>query len=113
MYLMGDRYDVPALRLYSSAKFRGLGARWYQLRRLPDYWFFVLIDMTYSALPGRRPDDMMRRTIAHLVVPHLYAPKVWQELGPLLEKHADLARDLLEHTLDITAKTAHRGFPRS
>lgn len=106
MYLMADRYDVPALRQYSSQEFLRTGTLLFQSHRVDSMaWFSLMADLVYRAVPCSRPDDMMRKIFAHLPVQYFYKTHsnwAWRGLRPVMKKYPRLARDLLEQTIDHT-----------
>ncbi|KAF4963623.1 hypothetical protein FSARC_8408 [Fusarium sarcochroum] len=95
LYVMADKYDVPALRLLARDRFyRAIELAWEQAECFPD-----IVDELYQTTPPT--DTAMREIVCRLVGTRLLDVQVRDKMRPVMAKHGDFAVGVLEYAIHL------------
>lgn len=93
LYIMADKYDVPALRLLARDKFyRAAELSWDTTDCFP-----CVVDELYSTTLDT--DIALREIVCRLVSSDIYSTETKRRMEPIMRKHGDFATDLLNCVL--------------
>lgn len=93
LYIMADKYDVPALRLLARDRFyRAAEISWKTADAFP-----AVVDELYSCTPNT--EIAMREIVCRLVGSSLHDDKLRQKMEPVMRKHGDFAVEVINYTL--------------
>ncbi|KAF5010625.1 hypothetical protein FDECE_3227 [Fusarium decemcellulare] len=99
LYVIADKYDVPALRLLARERFyRAAELVWEQADDFPD-----IVDEIY--LCTRETDQAMREIVCRLVGTRIQSDRVRQKMRVVMEKYGEFAVGVMEYSL-------HLGYPQ-
>lgn len=89
LYIMADRYDVPALRLLTRDRFyRAAEVGWVDADCFPS-----VVDELYSNTLAA--DNPMREIVCRLVATGLYDREIRDKFDSVMRKHGDFAVDVM------------------
>ncbi|RMJ09221.1 hypothetical protein CDV36_011168 [Fusarium kuroshium] len=93
LYIMADKYDVPALRLLARDRFyRAVELEWEHAECFPD-----VIDELYLGTP--QTDTAMREIVCRIVGSRILSDRVREKMRPVMEKHGDFAVGVMEYAI--------------
>lgn len=93
LYIMADKYDVPALRLLARDRFyRAIELEWEHADSFPD-----IVDELYLGTPQN--DTAMREIVCRVVGSRILNDKVREKMRPMMEKHGDFAVGVMEYAI--------------
>ncbi|KAF7560163.1 hypothetical protein G7046_g4000 [Stylonectria norvegica] len=96
LYIMADKYDVPALRLLARERFyRAAEVTWAEA----DY-FPVLVDELYRST--LESDTAMRDIVCRLVGSRIEEPAIREKMRPVMEEHGAFAVGVMEYMLHFS-----------
>lgn len=99
LYVMADKFDVPALRLLARERFyRAVEVSWSVSECFPQ-----VIDELYRST--RDTDIAMRGIVCRLVANSLNEDQTREKLEPIMRLHADFAVDVLNTVLNSSRGT--------
>jgi hypothetical protein len=97
LYVMADKYDVPALKLLARNRFyRAAELVWREAEYFPD-----IVDELYETTPPS--DTAMREIVCRLVGGWVLDPKVREKLRPVMAKHGEFAVGVMEYAIHSKA----------
>ncbi|KAH6958091.1 BTB/POZ protein [Fusarium avenaceum] len=95
LYVMADKYDVPALRLLARDRFyRSIELVWENAECFPD-----IVDELYQTTPPT--DTAMREIVCRLVGTLILDPSVREKMRPVMAKHGDFAVGVMEYAIHL------------
>ncbi|KAM0239509.1 hypothetical protein ACHAP5_008299 [Fusarium lateritium] len=95
LYVMADKYDVPALRLLARDRFyRSVELVWEEADCFPD-----IVDELYQTTPPT--DTAMREIVCRLVGTMILDPTVREKMRPVMAKHGDFAVGVMEYAIHL------------
>jgi hypothetical protein len=95
LYVMADKYDVPALRLLARDRFyRSVELVWEEAECFPE-----IVDELYQTTPPT--DTAMREIVCRLVGTLILDPSVRQKMRPVMAKHGDFAVGVMEYAIHL------------
>ncbi|EWZ40999.1 hypothetical protein FOZG_06426 [Fusarium oxysporum Fo47] len=90
LYVMADKYDVPALRLLARDRFyRAVELVWEEAKCFPD-----VVDELYQTTSPT--DTAMREIVCRLVAAVIHVPRVRDKMRSIMIKHGDFAVGVME-----------------
>ncbi|EEU40679.1 uncharacterized protein NECHADRAFT_33838 [Fusarium vanettenii 77-13-4] len=93
LYIMADKYDVPALRLLARDRFyRAVELEWEHAECFPD-----VVDELYLGTP--QTDTAMREIVCRIVGSRILSDRVRDKMRPVMEKHGDFAVGVMEYAI--------------
>ncbi|RSL71874.1 hypothetical protein CEP54_001185 [Fusarium duplospermum] len=93
LYIMADKYDVPALRLLARDRFyRAVELEWEHAECFPD-----VVDELYLGTP--QTDTAMREIVCRIVGSRILNDRVREKMRPIMEKHGDFAVGVMEYAI--------------
>ncbi|WAO84987.1 BTB domain-containing protein [Fusarium falciforme] len=93
LYIMADKYDVPALRLLARDRFyRAIELEWEHAESFPD-----IVDELYLGTP--QTDTAMREIVCRIVGSRILSDRVREKMRPIMEKHGDFAVGVMEYAI--------------
>ncbi|KAJ4327196.1 Kelch-like protein 10 [Fusarium piperis] len=93
LYIMADKYDVPALRLLARDRFyRAVEVEWEYAGCFPD-----IVDELYLGTP--QTDTAMREIVCRIVGSRILDDRVREKMRPVMEKHGDFAFGVMEYAI--------------
>ena len=93
LYIMGDKYDVPSLRLLARDRFyRAAEMGWEYSDTFAD-----VVDELYSSTPDT--ETTMREIVSRLAGSRMCEKSVRDKMVLVMQKHDDFARDVFNHIL--------------
>lgn len=93
LYIMADKYDVPALRLLARDRFyRAAELEWEHAESFPD-----IVDELYLGTP--QTDTAMREIVCRIVGSRILNDRVREKMRPIMEKHGDFAVGVMEYAI--------------
>ncbi len=96
LYIMADKYDVPALRLLARDRFyRAAEAHWEDSDCFPD-----VVDELYSSTP--ETETAMREIVCRLVGCQVRDRDLRAKMEPVMRKHGEFAVGVLNYVLHST-----------
>ncbi|KAF4949830.1 hypothetical protein FGADI_8627 [Fusarium gaditjirri] len=95
LYVLADKYDVPALRLLARDRFyRAAELVWEEAECFPD-----VVDELYQTTP---PTDIaMREIVCRLVGAVIHVPSARDKMRGVMMKHGDFAVGVLEYSIHL------------
>ncbi|KAL5596292.1 hypothetical protein FOVSG1_009981 [Fusarium oxysporum f. sp. vasinfectum] len=95
LYVMTDKYDVPALQLLARDRFyRAVELVWEEAECFPD-----VVDELYQTTPPT--DTAMREIMCRLVAAVIHVPRVRDEMRSAMMKHGDFAVGVMENSIHL------------
>ncbi|KAF5249645.1 hypothetical protein FANTH_4953 [Fusarium anthophilum] len=95
LYVMADKYDVPALRLLARDRFyRAMELVWEEAECFPD-----VVDELYQTTPPT--DTAMREIVCRLVAAVIHVPRVRDKMRSVMMKHGDFAVGVMEYSIHL------------
>lgn len=95
LYVMADKYDVPALRLLARDRFyRAVELVWEEAKCFPD-----VVDELYQTTPPT--DTAMREIVCRLVAAVIHVPRVRDKMRSVMIKHGDFAVGVMEYSIHL------------
>ncbi|KAI3575012.1 hypothetical protein IWW34DRAFT_809621 [Fusarium oxysporum f. sp. albedinis] len=95
LYVMADKYNVPALRLLARDRFyRAVELVWEEAECFPD-----VVDELYQTTPPT--DTAMREIVCRLVAAVIHVPRVRDEMRSAMMKHGDFAVGVMENSIHL------------
>ncbi|KAG4252930.1 hypothetical protein FPRO03_08379 [Fusarium proliferatum] len=95
LYVMADKYDVPALRLLARDRFyRAAELVWEEAECFPD-----VVDELYQTTPPA--DTAMREIVCRLVASVIHVPRVRDKVRSVMMKHEDFAVGVMEYSIHM------------
>jgi hypothetical protein len=95
LYVMADKYDVPALRLLARDRFyRAVELVWEEAECFPD-----VVDELYQTTPPT--DTAMREIVCRLVAAVIHVPRVRDKMRSVMIKHGDFAVGVMEYSIHL------------
>ncbi|KAM0442732.1 hypothetical protein ACHAQK_003787 [Fusarium lateritium] len=95
LYVMADKYDVPALRLLARDRFyRSVELVWEEADCFPD-----IVDELYQTTPPT--DTAMREIVCRLVGTMILDMTVREKMRPVMAKHGDFAVGVMEYAIHL------------
>ncbi|KAI8689635.1 BTB domain-containing protein [Fusarium sp. Ph1] len=93
LYIMADKYDVPALRLLARDRFyRAVELEWEHAESFPD-----IVDELYLGTP--QTDTAMREIVCRIVGSRILNDRVREKMRPVMEKHGGFAVGIMEYAI--------------
>ncbi|KAI1011370.1 hypothetical protein LB504_002151 [Fusarium proliferatum] len=103
LYIMADKYDVPALRLLARDRFyRAVELVWEEAECFPD-----VVDELYQTTPPA--DTAMREIVCRLVAALIHVPSVREKMRSVMMKHGDFAFGVMEYSIHLHTLFASGG----
>ncbi|KAK7432412.1 Kelch-like protein 10 [Neonectria magnoliae] len=91
LYILADKYDVPALRLLARDRFyQEVEFTWEETERFPE-----LVDELYRNTPPT--DTAMREIVCRLVGNRILDDDVREKMRPVMVEHGDFAVGVMEY----------------
>lgn len=95
LYIMADKYDVPALRLLARDRFyRAVEVEWEYAECFPD-----IVDELYLGTP--QTDTAMREIVCRIVGSRILDDKVRDKMRSVMVKHGDFAFGVMEYAIHL------------
>ncbi|KAG5747241.1 hypothetical protein H9Q69_002482 [Fusarium xylarioides] len=95
LYVLADKYDVPALRLLARDRFyRAVELVWEEAECFPD-----VVDELYQTTPPT--DTAMREIVCRLVAAVIHVPRVRDKMRSVMMKHGDFAVGVMEYSIHL------------
>ncbi|KAF5689029.1 hypothetical protein FDENT_4531 [Fusarium denticulatum] len=95
LYVLADKYDVPALRLLARDRFyRAVELVWEEAECFPD-----VVDELYETTPPT--DTAMREIVCRLVAAVIHVPRVRDKMRNVMMKHGDFAVGVMEYYIHL------------
>ncbi|KAF5572219.1 hypothetical protein FPANT_13258 [Fusarium pseudoanthophilum] len=95
LYVLADKYDVPALRLLARDRFyRAVELVWEEAECFPD-----VVDELYQTTPPT--DTAMREIVCRLVAAVIHVPRVREKMRNVMMKHGDFAVGVMEYSIHL------------
>ncbi|KAG9504889.1 hypothetical protein J7337_004868 [Fusarium musae] len=95
LYVLADKYDVPALRLLARDRFyRAVELVWEEAECFPD-----VVDELYQTTPPT--DTAMREIVCRLVAAVIHVPRVRDKMRNVMMKHGDFAVGVMEYSIHL------------
>ncbi|TVY72053.1 Kelch-like protein 30 [Fusarium oxysporum f. sp. cubense] len=93
LYVMADKYDVPALRLLARDRiYRAVELVGEEAECFPD-----VVDELYQTTPPT--DTAMREIVCRLVAAVIHVPRVRDKMRSVMIKHGDFAVGVMEYSI--------------
>jgi hypothetical protein len=93
VYIMAEKYDVPALRLLARDRFyRTAELIWAEAECFPD-----VVDELYSGTP--HTETAMRDIVCRLVSQRIQEDEIRRKLQPVMSEHGDFAVGVMEYMI--------------
>lgn len=100
LFIMADKYDVPALRLLSRDRFyRAAELTWEKSGCFPD-----VVDELYSSTCNS--DVALREIVCRLVGSRLIRDEIREKMRPVMEKHGEFATGVMEYFIYFMCQRA-------
>ncbi|KAF5628100.1 uncharacterized protein FTJAE_8975 [Fusarium tjaetaba] len=95
LYVLADKYDVPALRLLARDRFcRAVELVWEEAECFPD-----VVDELYQTTPPT--DTAMREIVCRLVAAVIHVPRVREKMRNVMMKHGGFAVGVMEYSIHL------------
>ncbi|KAF5611437.1 uncharacterized protein FSUBG_2270 [Fusarium subglutinans] len=95
LYVMADKYDVPALRLLARDRFyRAVELVWEEAECFAD-----VVDELYQTTPPT--DTAMREIVCRLVAAVIHVPRVRDKMRRVMMKHGEFAVGVMEYSIHL------------
>ncbi|KLO84733.1 uncharacterized protein LW93_5014 [Fusarium fujikuroi] len=95
LYVMVDKYDVPAFRLLARDRFyRAAELVWEEAECFPD-----VVDELCQTTPPT--DTAMREIVCRLVASVIHVPRVRDKMRSVMMKHGDFAAGVVEYSIHL------------
>jgi hypothetical protein len=95
LYVLADKYDVPALRLLAPVRFyRAVELVWEEAECFPD-----VVDELYQTTPPT--DTAMTEIVCRLVTAVIHVPRIREKMRNVMMKHGDFAVGVMEYSIHL------------